>query len=157
MPAPLPTPIPASAFDGDCGWSFAVALYQRVDVRLRGDSKALRGVVVGILHDPERGVTVDVGLDAPIVHPAIEGTCKAYEQWRLIANLDEVFPAPHATVARDAAVETLIEAATEVRAAHRELPSPDHGQEIRDAGEARIGRAHYALDAALAAVRGGAK
>lgn len=59
---------------------------------------------------------------------------------------------------RDAAVAELIAAAAEVRAAHRELPSPDHGREIRDAGEARIGRAHYALDAALAAlaaVRGG--
>ena len=54
-----------------------------------------------------------------------------------------------------AAVAELIEAATEVRAAHRELPSMDHPGEVRQEGEARIGRAHYALESALARVSGG--
>lgn len=53
-----------------------------------------------------------------------------------------------------AAVAEVIAAATEVRAAHRELPGVDHPTEVRQAGEARIGRAHYALDAALADIGG---
>lgn len=48
----------------------------------------------------------------------------------------------------------VVEASREVRAAHRELPSIDHGKEIRDAGEARIANAHYALDVALARIGG---
>ncbi len=56
-----------------------------------------------------------------------------------------------------AAVADVIEAAAEVRAAHRELPSTDHPADVRQAGEARIGRAHYALEAALARVQGGAQ
>lgn len=56
-----------------------------------------------------------------------------------------------------AAVAELIEAAAELRAAHRELPGRDHPAEVREVGEARIGRAHYALDAALVRVQGGAK
>ncbi len=139
MPTQLPTPIPASAFDGDCGVSFAVALYQRVDVRLRGDSEAFRGRVVGITHDPERGVTLDVALEAPIVYPAIDGVCRAYEQWRLTATLDEVFPVPHASAARDAAIEALIATLGK--------------------GTVSGDRIHFdecELRAALAAVRGGA-
>ena len=54
-----------------------------------------------------------------------------------------------------AAIAELIEAAAEVRAAHRELPSVDHPTEIRQEGEARIGRAHYALESAIARVGGG--
>lgn len=55
-----------------------------------------------------------------------------------------------------AAIAELIEEAAAVRAAHRELPSADHPAEVRQAGEARIGRAHYALESALARVKGGA-
>ena len=54
------------------------------------------------------------------------------------------------------AIAELIEAAAEVRAAHRELPGLDHPAAARQEGEARIGRAHYALEAALANVSGGA-
>lgn len=54
------------------------------------------------------------------------------------------------------ATRELIEAAAEVRAAHRELPSAGHPPEIRRAGEARIGRAHFALESALIRVGGAA-
>ena len=68
---------------------------------------------------------------------------------------------PQAQLPREAAhvralVAALINAATEVRAAHRELPSADHGEEIRQAGEARIGKAHYELEAIVSDLTGGA-
>lgn len=54
----------------------------------------------------------------------------------------------------------VVEAAAEVRAAHRELPPEDFSTaravEARQVGEARIGRAHYALESALARAGGAA-
>lgn len=137
---PHPQPLPASAFDGDCGVSFVVALGQVVDVRLRGDGETFRGTVRSIGYEATGDGTdelrVHVVLREPIKYPATAGF-PAAEQWHLHARMDEIFP-----IQPDASA-----AASELLAAARDLIHGDGGAGALDPAGPRVTRLAFAVAA----------